>query len=179
MSIGLSLSDFISIPQFAWSVYQTCRDCTYEYHALGNEVASLHAVLSEVTDKLSDCELTIQSAERLAFLGKGCQDVLKKVEKTIASYNALKSTDVTLIARLRRGKKRIKWALEAPEKIRAQLLIQISLLNLFNSSLILSSVRSVCLAQIQVMIVLADLKLECHITRHNSSILHLLNTLPD
>jgi uncharacterized protein with ATP-grasp and redox domains len=145
MSIGLSPSDFISIPQFAWNVYKACRDCTGDYRALASEVASLHRVLSEVAENIKECELSLQSAEPLAILGNGCQDVLERVEKTVASYDALKSEEVTLMAKLRRGKKRVKWVMESPGEIRTQLMMHISLLSLFNSSLAATLTRFVLL----------------------------------
>jgi hypothetical protein len=145
MSIGLSPSDFISIPQFAWNVYKACRDCTGDYRALASEVASLHRVLSEVAENIKECELSPQSTERLSILGNGCQDVLERVEKTVASYDALKSEEVTLMAKLRRGKKRVKWVMESPGEIRTQLMMHISLLSLFNSSLAATLTRFVLL----------------------------------
>jgi hypothetical protein len=106
MSIALSPSDFIGIPQFAWNVYKACRDCTGDYRALAGEVASLHRVLSEVAESVKEFELSLRSTERLAILGKGCQDVLENLDKTIASYDAMKSEEATLLAKYVEGRRK-------------------------------------------------------------------------
>ncbi|PVH75768.1 hypothetical protein DL98DRAFT_592903 [Cadophora sp. DSE1049] len=136
MSIGLSPSDFVNIPHFAWKVYQACQDNKGEYQALANEVTSLHNVLLQVSKKTSERRLNPQNANQHADLVSGCHGLLLNLSRTLTKYDILgeKESSRSILKRVRRGGKQLQWALDTPGEIRTQLLVHISMLTLFNTT---------------------------------------------
>ncbi len=129
MSFGLSASDCVALPSFAWQVYKTCRDSSSDYAELSSEVASLHAVLCEVNALVGQYSLSDESIKRVGLVLKGCRDVLKSIEKQLARYKSL-GTDKT------RMRDRTRWAMETVGDARIRLLSHTAMPSLLLSSLV-------------------------------------------
>ena len=129
MSFGLSASDFIALPSFAWQVYKSCRDSSGDFRELSSEVASLHAVLCEVNALVGQYSLREESIERVGLVLKGCRDVLKNIETQLARYKSL-GTDK------KRMRDRARWAMETVGDARIRLLSHTAMLSLLLSSLV-------------------------------------------
>jgi hypothetical protein len=54
MSFGFGVSDFVALGTLAWQVYRSCRDAPENFGNVSQDVLSLHAVLREVEEDLSD-----------------------------------------------------------------------------------------------------------------------------
>ena len=89
MSFGLSASDCVALPSFAWQVYKTCRDSPDALTEPSSEVASLHAALCEVNALVGQRSLSDANSKRLGVVLKGCHDVLKALEAQLAKYKSL------------------------------------------------------------------------------------------
>jgi len=76
MSFGYSVGDFITVGQLAWTVYKSRRDAPESFNNISIEVLSLHALLKEVEETISDHPLP-ESKASLATITSGCQDVLQ------------------------------------------------------------------------------------------------------
>ena len=124
MSIGFSPSDFIALPQFAWTVYKACRDSTIEFIQLAGEVQSMHAVLSELAIQHQQRRLNDESKMRLATIQKGCREVLKNVEERLLKCKSLGTEK-------KRLRDRIRWGLEDVGSLRIRLVSYTNVLTLF------------------------------------------------
>ena len=129
MSFGLSASDFIALPSFAWQVYKACRDSPGDFAELSSEVASMHAALCEVNALVGQCSLSDASSERLGIHLKGCHDVLKALEAELGPYNSLGT-------KKKRIRDRTRWAMETVGEARIRLLSHTAMLNLSVTSLV-------------------------------------------
>ena len=129
MSFGLSASDFIALPSFAWQVYKACRDSADDFTELSSEVASLHAALCEVNALVNQVSLSDASSKRLGIVLKGCYDVLKALETQLAKYKSL-GTDK------RRMRDRTRWAMETIGEARTRLISHTAMLDLSVSCLV-------------------------------------------
>ena len=129
MSFGLSASDCIALPSFAWQVYKTCRDSPDDFTELSSEVASLHAALCEVNALVGQRSLSDASSKRLGIALKGCYDVLKALEAQMAKYKSLGTNK-------KRMRDRTRWAMETVGEARIRLLSHTAMLSLSVSSLV-------------------------------------------
>ena len=129
MSFGLSASDFIALPSFAWQVYKSCRDSSGDFTELSSEVASLHAVLCEVNALVSHYPLSEESTKRVGLVLKGCRDVLKSIDSQLEKYTSLGTSK-------KRLRDRTRWAMETVGDARIRLLSHAAMLSLLLSSLI-------------------------------------------
>jgi hypothetical protein len=128
MSFGVSPSDFINIPQFAWRVYQSCKHAPGDFKAAASEVQGVYIILTEINDSRAHLPLSPTQERRLASLGAGCLDALKELEDLLARFRSL-GTDAP-------GKwDRLAWGAQEVQNIRRQLIDHTSLLTSFNSSI--------------------------------------------
>lgn len=128
MSFGISATDGIALPQFAWQVYKTCRDSPSDFKELSGEVNSMHAALREVEDLVGRHSLSEASKIRLDILRSGCRDLLKSLEKHLARYKSLG-------AEKKRIRDRLRWGMESVGDMRIKLISHTAMLGLFTSSL--------------------------------------------
>ena len=77
MSFGYSVGDFIAVGQLAWTVYKSCRDAPESFNNISVEVLSLHALLKEVEEMISDHLVPESKQASLATITSGCRDVLQ------------------------------------------------------------------------------------------------------
>ncbi|MCJ1249846.1 hypothetical protein MMC30_007072 [Trapelia coarctata] len=115
MSFGFSISDFITVPQYAWNVYKACRDSAEEFKELSNEVKPLHTVLSSSTNIASRGFLTTENAEALAALQKNCYNVLTDLLTQLDKYRSLGTPK-------KRLRDRMRWAAESVGDFRMRLI---------------------------------------------------------
>ena len=121
MSVGFSASDCITLPQFAWQVYRTCRDASNEFKDLASDVESMHEVLKEVQTLVENHVLDDASKIRLATVLKGCHDVLKTLEDRLEKYKSLGTTK-------KRMRDRLRWGMESVGDVRACLILRTTIL---------------------------------------------------
>ena len=124
MSIGVSASDFIALPQFAWKVYKECRDSAPEFIQLAGEVQAMHAVLNELAMQHKGRRLNDESKIRLATIQKGCQEVLKSVEDKLLKYKSLGTEK-------KRLRDRMRWSSKDVGNLRIRLISFTNMLTLF------------------------------------------------
>ena len=128
MSFGFSVSDFFTVPQFAWQVYKACRDSASEYSELSCEVLSLHAVVTTSQELLRSATLSSEQSTNLATIGKGCYSTLKHVEKQLSRYDSLGSQN-------KRLRQRFRWGVEKVADVRMRIISHTAMLAAFNSGL--------------------------------------------
>ncbi|KAI0449109.1 hypothetical protein F5B21DRAFT_495495 [Xylaria acuta] len=134
MSFGVSFGDLVLASTLAWRVYKACKESGENFQRLSSEVASLHVVLKETEDYLSEevRDLDISRVNRLRILTDGCHDTLKDLEKLIRSYENLGT-------QAQRAWDRFRFGLQDLTDIRSRLVSNVTLLTAFNASLINSS----------------------------------------
>lgn len=128
MSFGFSISDFVTVPAFAWKVYTSCKESSQSYKDLSGEVCSLHIVLREVEEYVSRYPLEGDGERRLLEVGKGCHDVLKDLEGVLERYESLGTHS-------QRTWDRMRWGLEDVSRIRERLISNTALLTALNTTL--------------------------------------------
>lgn len=138
MSFGASVGDFIAIPVLAWQVYTACRDSSSDFAGLSNEALSMHAALEDVKEYAKRHGLGPERLARLTRIGKGCNDVLKALEVTLAGYESLSSESKGLKGRCKRIRDRLRWAMETVGDFRIRLVLHTNLLTLFLASITMS-----------------------------------------
>lgn len=129
MSFGYGVSDLITTSTLAWRIYRTCKDSSDDFRAISSEVASLHIVLKEIEETLSDQSLTSGQETQLSVLTDGCSAVLDDLDKLLKKYHGLGTQS-------QRTWDRMKWGLEDIQAIRERLISSVTLLNAFNTTFI-------------------------------------------
>ncbi|MCJ1469068.1 hypothetical protein MMC07_007700 [Pseudocyphellaria aurata] len=89
MSFGFSVADFAALGQLAWKIYKACKDAPDSFKNISQEVSSLHLVLKEVEETLSDSALSAPQQSRLDSVGDGCRVVLEDLQFSLDKYNSL------------------------------------------------------------------------------------------
>jgi hypothetical protein len=91
MSFGYSVGDFVALGQLAWTIYKSCKDAPESFINISKEVLSLHAVLKEVEDLLSeqDQHHPEMRLDSLATITEGCHDVLRDLQVLTRKYESL------------------------------------------------------------------------------------------
>jgi hypothetical protein len=130
MSI-LSIADFIAIPAYAWKVYRACKSSSEEFISVAAEVASLHIVLKETEEYVSEhgASLGPDREARLVTLGKGCREALQNLESLLLRYESLGTHS-------QRTWDRMRWGSEDVSAARQRLSTNAALLASFNLSLV-------------------------------------------
>ena len=130
--IGLSPSDFVTVPQLAWRVYTVLRDAPGAHKALSQEVLSLQQILAKVETNINNKtrNLDQEDVEQLNEISRSCKEVLEDVDSMLQAY---KADDRGLLLG------RIKFATKDIALIRSRIAAQVDRLNAFNGFLVLSS----------------------------------------
>jgi hypothetical protein len=89
MSLGISPSDFVSLPQFAWRIWRTCRDAPDDFKELRSEVASFYAILHTLEESKGTYETSPALQTQLNTIEQGCWELLRKIEKALSSFHSL------------------------------------------------------------------------------------------
>ena len=130
MSFGYSVSDLVSTAALAWKIYKTCKDSSGEFKNISSEVITLHIVLKEVQDSLTCQQLNQRQEAELESVGKGCNDVLKDLDKLLKKYGSLGTSKSSRVW------DRMKWGLEDVKTMRDRLISNTTMLSAFNAALI-------------------------------------------
>ncbi|KAI0386406.1 hypothetical protein F5Y04DRAFT_121841 [Hypomontagnella monticulosa] len=133
MSFGVGFGDLVLASKLAWSIYKACKDSGENFKRLSSEVASLHVVLKETEDYLTEfSDLDTSRKNRLTILTDGCHSTLQDLEKLLKTYERLGT-------QAQRTWDRMRFGLEDFADIRSRLVSNATLLTAFNSSLANSS----------------------------------------
>ncbi|KAI2608008.1 hypothetical protein GGR54DRAFT_392384 [Hypoxylon sp. NC1633] len=133
MSFGVGFGDLVLASKLAWSIYKACKDSGENFKRISNEVASLHVVLKETEDYISEfSELDTSRKNRLTILTDGCNATLQDLEKLLKTYERLGT-------QAQRTWDRMRFGLEDFADIRSRLVSSVTMLTAFNSSLTNSS----------------------------------------
>jgi hypothetical protein len=124
MSFGFSVSDFVALGQLAWQIYKSCKESPKSFKNISQEVLSLHAVLKEVEEILSDHPLSQSKGASLATITRGCQDVLQDLQSLVRKYERLAS-------KTKRTWDRLRWHSNDIAELRARLTSNIVLLTAY------------------------------------------------
>ncbi|TVY78484.1 hypothetical protein LSUE1_G005133 [Lachnellula suecica] len=129
MSFGYSLGDFVTVGQLAWTVYKSCKEAPESFANISTEVLSLHLVLKEVEELLSeeldlDPHLPASKLASLTTITGGCQDVLRDLEAVTKKYESLSSKSKWTWDRM-------KWGSNNISELRQRLTSNIVILNAF------------------------------------------------
>ncbi len=128
MSFGVSLSDFVTLPAFAWKVYTSCKGSSTDFRNVSNEVKSLHIVLQRTQEQLERSTLESAQEAELNSVGGECSNVLNDLERVLRRYHNLGTAD-------QRVRDRVRWVLGDISGIRQRLVANTQILVAFNSTL--------------------------------------------
>ncbi|ORY14912.1 hypothetical protein BCR34DRAFT_598818 [Clohesyomyces aquaticus] len=138
MSFGFSVGDFILLTEYAWQLYERCRDAPKKYGDLATEVQHLHAVLDETRIYLTEADKENQipaSSRRLASL----VSARRACETTLAELDEFLAKSTSLATRQRRFIEMWKFVIKDSESLQAKLrsnrdLLQLSMVSLTSLS---------------------------------------------
>ncbi|OBU00635.1 hypothetical protein VE01_01248 [Pseudogymnoascus verrucosus] len=133
MSFGVGIGDIILLGTLTWKLYKNCKESSAEFNRISSEVASLHVVIKETEEYVSETEgLSPSRDARLTILIDGCKEVLTELESLLNNYESLGT-------QAQRSWDRVRWGLEELADVRSRIISNTSLLTAFNSSLANSS----------------------------------------
>ncbi|OBT79526.1 hypothetical protein VF21_01313 [Pseudogymnoascus sp. 05NY08] len=133
MSFGVGIGDIILLGTLTWKLYKNCKESSAEFNRISSEVASLHVVIKETEEYVSETEgLSPSRDARLTILIDGCKEVLTELESLLNNYESLGT-------QAQRSWDRVRWGLEELADARSRIISNTSLLTAFNSSLANSS----------------------------------------
>jgi hypothetical protein len=121
---NVNQTGFLAVGTLAWNVYKACRDAPESFRNISAEVLSLHAVLKEVEEALSDHQLTQSRQASLATITEGCQKILYDLQAVVNKYESLETQS-------KRTWDRLKWGSNDIAEIRARLTSNTSILTAF------------------------------------------------
>ncbi|KIW74336.1 hypothetical protein Z517_12276 [Fonsecaea pedrosoi CBS 271.37] len=129
MSFGFSLGDLVTVPQFAWNVYHTCKKSPSEARVIASELFTLCGILQTLGDGRAHYMRTLAENERVRLLSayNVCRDVLEEVSATLRRHSELSKDNPHLFARL-------KWGAEDVPALRLRIISSTSLLTAIQSS---------------------------------------------
>ena len=128
MSFGFSISDFVGLGQLAWRITQECQEAGPDFVELQTEALSMHAVLNATQEVIERATPTRAQTERLIIVGKGCRDTLIQIDKMLARYRRLGSSQQRLRDKLR-------WKGDKAQQLRIQLISHATMLASLNSTI--------------------------------------------
>ncbi|KAI9855454.1 MAG: guanine nucleotide-binding protein subunit alpha [Trichoglossum hirsutum] len=138
MNVGFSIFDFVAVPAYAWRVYRACRSSSEEFKSVAAEVASLHVVLKETEEYVSERGASLGSDReaQLMVLEKECRGVLQDLETLLLRYESLGT-------QTQRTWDRMRWGSEDISAARQRLSTCTTLLTSFNLNLVNSSLARI------------------------------------
>lgn len=127
MTFGFGVSDFITVGGLCWKVYKKCKDSPGNYAQLSSEVGSLHNVIKETEEMVSQQNLTPEQKAKLAQCRQGCEAVLKDLEGLLNRYESMGTN-------ARRTFDRMGFGMEDITGIRLRLISNVTMLDAFNTT---------------------------------------------
>ncbi|RYP69992.1 hypothetical protein DL771_005783 [Monosporascus sp. 5C6A] len=91
MNFGVGVGDIALVARSAWRLYRACKDSSEHFAQLSAELMSLHAVLTETHDFLTENKTTLDvpRRHRLEMLYDGCRGVLDDLDALLGRYESL------------------------------------------------------------------------------------------
>ncbi|KAI4204967.1 MAG: hypothetical protein LQ350_000819 [Teloschistes chrysophthalmus] len=85
MSLGFSLTDFVTLPQLAWKVHTALKEAPGNHRALSDEVLSLHQILVRLADDSPDLRKNLRPTDRADFerVVTRCKNALSDVDAVL------------------------------------------------------------------------------------------------
>jgi hypothetical protein len=124
MSFGYSVGDFVTLGQLAWKVYKSCKDAPESFSNISQEVLSLHTVLKEAEEILSEQSLSASKQVSLKTVSDGCYRVLQDLQCLLARHESLG-------VKSKRTWDRLRWGSQDIEALRSRLISNTVLLVAF------------------------------------------------
>jgi hypothetical protein len=126
MSFGYSVGDVVVLTQLAWKTYKACKDAPTSFANLAQETQSLHAVLKETEEVLTDSQTKLTPAQqrRLKGVTDGCHGVLNDLDALLQKYDSLGT-------RSKMSWDRIGYATKNTAELRSRLISHTVLLSSF------------------------------------------------
>jgi len=131
MSLGVGVGDLALAARCAWRLYKACKDSSEDFARLSTELMSLHAVLTETNDFLTEnhASIDISRRNRLVILCTGCRSTLDELDAIVARYESLGT-------QAQRAWDRVHFGLRDLSDIRNRLLSSVTMLSAFNSAMV-------------------------------------------
>ena len=127
MSLGFSVSDFVTVGGLCWKLYKKCKDSPGNYRQLTREVGALHNVIQETAELLSQQSLTVQQKEKLRLATVGCEEVLQDLDELLDKYRSMGT-------KAQKALDRWGFGAEDIDGIRTRLVSNVTLLDAFNNA---------------------------------------------
>jgi len=135
MSYGFGIGDFVGVGTLVSNVYSAYAGAPEQFRNFSQEILSLHVVFKIVEDQLrnqgpgnSTLTLSAKHTDDLKFLHDGLQTIMKELDALLKKYQSLAENHSISFDRLR-------WGQEDLVGFRERILMHISLLTAFNTSL--------------------------------------------
>jgi hypothetical protein len=91
MAETVPIGAVVSLCKLAWDVYKHCKDASGSFKNVSTELLSLHAVLREAEENISQTTLSESRLARLTTVTDGCREVVTDVEALVTKYKKLES----------------------------------------------------------------------------------------
>ena len=108
MSFGASVSDVALCVKLTHKVWRRCRDAPGQFGEVSAELASLHLVLRQVEEAVTDIDLDDGKRTDLQALVGRCNGILKELEELLEKYGSLGTQSKRTWDRLRWGQERVQ-----------------------------------------------------------------------
>jgi hypothetical protein len=94
MSFGFSAGDFLTVGQFAWQLYRSCKGASAEFDEIAREVITLHTGIKELEDEATDPDSILNRTgigrkKELETLLQNCMTVLRQLQRLVGRYKSL------------------------------------------------------------------------------------------
>lgn len=89
MSYGYAVGDVIAVSTLAWKLYRVCKDSSNDFKSISGEVASLHVLLKDLEENISDQSMNTSQQAQLGVIGGGCTEVLNELDDLRKKYKRL------------------------------------------------------------------------------------------
>ncbi|RYP36538.1 hypothetical protein DL767_003361 [Monosporascus sp. MG133] len=134
MSFGVGVGDLTLVVRSAWRLYKACKDSSEDFALLSAELMSLHAVLIETQDFLTENQTTLDASRRhrLEMLCDGCRGALDDLDALMGRYESLGT-------QAQRTWDRMRFGLRDLSDVKGRLVTSVALLTAFNTAMINSS----------------------------------------
>lgn len=103
-------------------------------------VANLKLVLDDVVQSRSKLQISEEQKEKLDALVEGCKDVLAELRAKLKKSECLDNTSQTLKVKSRKAWSRLRWDQAEIQGLRDRIVSNATLLDSFNSSLVISGI---------------------------------------
>jgi hypothetical protein len=131
MSFGIGVGDLALVARSAWRLYKACKDSSEDFARLSTELMSLHAILNETNEFLTENQdsIDLSRRHRLSILCDGCRSALDELDAIYTRYESLGT-------QAQRTWDRMHFGLRDLSDIRNRLVSSVTMLSAFNSAMV-------------------------------------------